>query len=152
MSLTLVHCIVTSMYNVGEVSRLIKVFLLIVVDFFICYKRLFWIHRKSSYWAVWLRPRSNWPPLNLFLLWQTHDSILIHQTMLCSTDRKQTMTLSCPLSATFLDWTVVYAGCQASYPQLHHSEWTQLPGVSQKNLAGELFNPCCPLLPRVISS
>lgn len=29
------------MYNVGEVSRLIKVFLLIVVDFFICYKRLF---------------------------------------------------------------------------------------------------------------
>lgn len=112
-------------------------------------------HRKNSDLACWCRTCSNRPtPLWVFfLLWQTHDYSAIHQRVPCLTESiPHTAAPSCPLSARFSDWSVVYAGCQTPYPRLHHSERAELPGVSQENLAGELFSPCCPLVPHAISS
>lgn len=59
---------------------------------------------------------------------------------------------SCPLSAAFPDWSVVCAGCQTPYPELHHPERAQLSGVSPEDRAGELLSPCCTPLPHAITS
>lgn len=92
-------------------------------------------------------------PARLWVLWQTHDYSAIHQLAPCLTESiLHTAAPSCPLSARFPDWSVIYAGCQTPYPRLHHSERAELPGVSQENLAGELFSPCSPPLPHTISS
>lgn len=104
---------------------------------------------------LWRRPCSDsYSSLGFFFLrWKMHDYSAIHQPAPCLTESIQrTAAPSCPLSARFPDWSVVSTGCQTPYPQLHHSEWAELPRVSQENLAGELFSPCCPPLPLTISS
>lgn len=122
---------------------------------FITARTVAFMSYEIQWFRLWLRPCSNRPtPLWVFfLLWQTHDYSAIHQPAPCLTESiPYTAAPSCPLSARFPDWSVVDTGCQTPYPWLHHSERAELPGVSQENLAGELFSPCCPPLPHAISS